>query len=201
MWCGSSSGTRLRTTDRVSALPIISILCISRPPTCAMVGRSSGASAPSRRPVSGAPVDSGRESATGADKGLLSVPFGAPACWWARALVPSKKCSPQSTAPRALASAWRVAKTGSQWPACCLHRKREYTVRQGPKRSGRSRQGTPVASRQRMPLRIVRWSWAGRPVAGRCGGSTGCNRAHCPSLSSCRRLCQGYDPFANTTQI
>src|SRR5215210_6798000 len=110
----------------------------------------------------GAEVEFRREAAPAAAKGLIAAPFLAPAaCWWARIVVLSRKCWRQSTSPRASASACNAAKTRSQRSACCQRRKREYTVCHGPYRSGRSRQGTPVASRQRMPLRMVRWSWAG----------------------------------------
>src|SRR5215211_82638 len=35
-----------------------------------------------------------------------------------------------------------------------------------------------------MPLRTVRWSWAGRPVRGFCAGSRGRSRSQCVSVSS-----------------
>jgi hypothetical protein len=38
--------------------------------------------------------------------------------------------------------------------------------------------GDPCAQGQRIPLRMRRWSAAGRPVLGFCGGSKGCNRSH-----------------------
>lgn len=41
-----------------------------------------------------------------------------------------------------------------------------------------SRQGAPVRSAQAIPLSTVRWSRAGRPTAGFCGGSKGCSLAH-----------------------
>jgi hypothetical protein len=148
----------------------------------------------------GAEVDFRRKPATGAAERLIAAPFLAPAaCWWARTVVPSRKCSVQSKVPPASPADCSAASTRSQTPACCQRRKREYTVCQGPYRSGRSRQGAPVRKRQRMALSTVRWSLAGRPVTGRCGGSSGRSRSHCPSVSSCRRtIHQRYYPFANT---
>ena len=53
-------------------------------------------------------------------------------------------------------------------------------------RSARARRarGCPVRKIQRMPLRTVRWSLAGRPVRGFCGGSRGRSRSHCASVRS-----------------
>ncbi len=148
----------------------------------------------------GAEVNFGREAAPGAAKGLVAAPFFAPAaCGWARIVVPSRKCNVQSRFPAASPSACSAASTRSQTPACCHRRQRLYTVCHGPNRSGRSRQGAPVLSRQRIALTMVRWSWAGRPVAGRCGGNSGSSLAHWASVSSCRRIIhQGYHAFANT---
>jgi hypothetical protein len=56
-------------------------------------------------------------------------------------------------------------------------RKRVDTLCHGPYRSGRSRHGAPVPSRQRMPPTTSRWSLAGHPVA-----------AHWTSLSSSPRI-------------
>lgn len=148
----------------------------------------------------GAEVDFGGEAAAGAAEGLLPAPFLAPAaCWWARTVVPSTKCRLQSRSPAASPSACSAASTRPHTPARCQRRKREYTVCHGPYRSGKSRHGAPVVRCQRMALTTVRWSLAGRPVAGRCGGSNGRNRSHWASLSSCRRIIhQGYHAFANT---
>src|SRR6266542_3481691 len=153
-------------------------------------------------PAVGAQVDLGRQPALRAPKRLITAPFLAPAAWaWARTMVESSTCRAQSSSPAASASAVSVARMRSQIPACCQRRKREYTVCHGPYRSGRSRQGAPVRSRHTIPLMMVRWSWLGRPVAGRSGGSNGAKRAHCSSVSSCRRcgvIPQRYHPFANT---
>src|SRR5215213_2032507 len=107
-------------------------------------------------------------------------------------LRPSASCAgspplpqPHAGAPAASAWRWTAARSWSQTPARVQRRKRVYTVCQGPYRSGRSRQGTPVASFQRMPLSIRRSSCRGRP--GFRGGKSGSKRAHSVSLNSCRR--------------
>src|SRR5918912_266652 len=134
-----------------------------------------------------AQVDLGREAALAAPEGFRrrGPPFAPAACWCARITVPSTKCNSQSNLPAASACCWTAAKSWAHTPAWVQRRKRVYTVCQGPYRSGRSRHGTPVASFHRMPLRIRRSSWRGRP--GFRGGSSGCNRAHSLSLNSCRR--------------
>jgi hypothetical protein len=111
-------------------------------------------------------------------------PFAPAACWWARTTVASTKWTVQSNRPAASAWAWTAANRRSHTPAKRQRRKRLYSVAHGPYRSGTSRQGTPVASFQRIPLRIVRWSRLGRPVAGRSGGSRGTSCSHCRSVSS-----------------
>jgi hypothetical protein len=85
-------------------------------------------------------------------------PFAPAACWCARMTVPSTKWTVQSNCPAASARAWTAANTRSQTPASRQRRKRLYSVGHGPYRAGTSRQGTPVASFQRIPLRMVRWS-------------------------------------------
>src|SRR5439155_11714971 len=102
-------------------------------------------------------VQLGAEAPATAPKGLIAPPFRAPAaCWCARTLVPSTKCSDQSSRPAASASAWSPASTRSQTPARRQRRKRLYTVSQGPNRSGRSRQGAPVRSSQYSAFKISR---------------------------------------------
>src|SRR5207245_2744911 len=54
-----------------------------------------------------------------------------------------------------------------------------YAVCQGPKRSGRSRQGAPVMRIQKMALSRVRRSLAGRPVRALLAGKCGSTNAHC----------------------
>ena len=145
----------------------------------------------------GADVDRGAAPAPAVAARVVAPPL-APAAWGcARTTVPSTKCNSQSPWPAASASACRAARRRSQIPACCHRRYRLSTVFHGPHRSGRSRHGTPVVSRHRMPWRIRRWSWCGRPVAGFAGGSRGASRSHCASVSSCRFIPPSYPSFAD----
>src|SRR5215210_1733815 len=107
-----------------------------------------------------AEMDLRREAALAAPErfGRWVPPFAPAACWCARITVPSTKWTVQSSCPAASARAWTAANTRSQTPASRQRRKRLYSVGHGPYRADTSRQGTPVASFQRMPLRIVRWS-------------------------------------------
>jgi hypothetical protein len=68
--------------------------------------------------------------------------------------------------------------------SCCKRQKRLETVFQEPKRAGRSCQGLPVRSTQRIPSHVVRWFLAGRPVRGFCGGSNGQRRSHIAAVDS-----------------
>src|SRR5215210_8731696 len=135
----------------------------------------------------GAEMDLGGEAALAAAERLLRrvPPFAPAACWCARITVPSTKCSSQSSAPAASAWRWTAARSWSQTPARVQRRKRVYTVCQGPYRSGRSRQGAPVASFHTTPFTTSRSSLRGRP--GFRGGKSGSKRAHSVSLNSCRR--------------
>src|SRR5581483_11709409 len=143
-----------------------------------------------------AEMDLRREAALAAPErfGRRVPPLAPAACGCARMTVPSTKWTVQSRCPAASARAWTAASTRSHTPASRQRRKRLYSVDQGPYRSGTSRQGTPVASFQTMPLRIVRWSWLGRPVRGRSGGSSGASSAHCRSVSSWRRMPNSTGP-------
>src|SRR5215212_12067689 len=135
----------------------------------------------------GAEMHLGGEPALAAAERLLRrvPPFAPAACWCARITVPSTKCSSQSSAPAASAWRWTAARSWSQTPAAVQRRKRVYTLGHGPYRSGRSRHGAPVASFQRMPFTTDRSSLRRRPALR--GGSSGPNRAHSASVSSCRR--------------
>src|SRR4051794_15413853 len=135
----------------------------------------------------GAEMDLRGEAALAAAERLLRgvPPFAPAACWCARITVPSTKCNSQSIAPAASASRWTAANSRSQTPARVQRRKRVYTVCQGPYRSGRSRQGTPVASFQRIALITSRSSLRGLPASR--GGSRGCSRSQARSVNSCRR--------------
>jgi hypothetical protein len=102
-----------------------------------------------------AEVDFGGEPAPAAPEGFLRrvAPFAPAACWCARMMVPSTQWTVQSTCPAASARAWTAANSRSHTPASRQRPKRLYSVGQGPYRSGTSRQGAPVRSFQRMPLR------------------------------------------------
>lgn len=135
-------------------------------------------------------MDLGREAALALAQRLRRriPPFAPAACRWARITLPSTNWTPQSTCPAASSACWIAANTRSQIPASRQRQNRLYTVDHGPYRSGRSRQGAPVRSRQRMPLMIRRWPAFGRPVSGRSAGKCGFRRAHSWSVSSPRYL-------------
>jgi transposase len=78
-------------------------------------------------------------------------------------LVPTEDSSVESTLtidqsirPSASASARMAAKILSQVPSADQRLCRSYAVFHGPKRAGRSRHGTPVRSRYKIPLMILR---------------------------------------------
>jgi hypothetical protein len=56
--------------------------------------------------------------------------------------------------------------------------------------------GGHVRRNQRIPLRIVRWSWRGRPVGGRCGRGSGRTRCHSTSVKSSRASKRKGEPSA-----
>ena len=109
-------------------------------------------------PALRAEMDLRREAALAAAErlGRGVPPFAPAACWCARTMVPSTKWTVQSNCPAASARAWTAANTRSHTPASRQRRKRLYSVGHGPYRAGTSRQGTPVASFQRIPLTMVR---------------------------------------------
>lgn len=132
-------------------------------------------------------VDLGRESTSTTAKSLCSLPpfFAPAACWWALTIVVSTKWIVQSTWPSESDSACSSASIRFHTPASLHLRKRLYMVVQGPYLSGISRHGAPVLTFQKIPLMILRWSSAGRPVSGFWGGRYSLNFCHCFSLSSC----------------
>jgi len=71
-----------------------------------------------------------------------------------------------------------------QRPSSHHRRYRLYAVSHFPYASGISRHERSVPTTARMPLRMARWSWRGRPVCGRCGGRTGRTRSHSASVST-----------------
>jgi len=98
--------------------------------------------------------------------GLTGPCFAPAACGWARALGRSIQCHGPASWPAALACCVRVSTRRRKTPACGQRSKRLATVRHGPERSGRSRQGAPGRSRHQLPLRRRRGSTAGRPILG-----------------------------------
>jgi hypothetical protein len=132
-----------------------------------------------RLPLTGSDrVELGRKTSSRAAQSIASdPPFPPAASWCARTTVPSMS-EPTSSSMR------RALKTSSQTPRLAHRAKRLYVVFQGPYRSGMSRQGAPVLSRQitaltnaRSPRRDCGPGWIGsRPFT----------FAHWASLSSCR---------------
>src|SRR5438132_9612660 len=114
---------------------------------------------------------------------FLSAPAAARA---ARTLLPSTHHRSQSIRPRWSSLIWRASMMRAKMPLLRQLRKWWYAVCQGPKRSGRSRQGAPVTRIQKMALSRVRRSLAGRPVRGLLAGKCGSTNAHCSSVSSWR---------------
>jgi len=101
----------------------------------------------------------------------------APAAWWcARTDVESTETS-QSISPAASASAWTRRRSISHVPSADQRRCRSCTVFQGPYRSGRSRQCTPVRIRYSTPFTTWRWSrhLPQRPLL---TGGSGSSRSH-----------------------
>jgi hypothetical protein len=142
-----------------------------------------------------------QSSPTSTNSFSFGVAFFAPAaCWWARTVVPSTKCTVQSMPSSAWLMAWTWARIPSQTPALRHRWNRLYTVGQGPYRSGRSRHGAPVRSTHRMPSITGRSSLRGRPSFAR-SGSSGCSFSHCSFVRSPRfiptRLASS-DQFAYT---
>jgi hypothetical protein len=129
-------------------------------------------------------VLAGRASFPGIRGAFLRAPA---ACWWARQEVESTLTIDQSIRPSASASARTAAKILSQVPSADQRLCRSYTVFHGPKRAGRSRHGTPVRSRYRIPLMTLRWL-AQRPPRCPDFGKCGFSRAHSTCVKSPRPM-------------
>src|SRR5215203_515594 len=117
---------------------------------------------------------------------FLSAPAAARAARAARTDEPSTHHSSQSMYPSSSSLTCNASMMEAKTPLLRHLRKWSYTVCQGPKRSGRSRQGAPVARIQKMPLSCVRRSLAGRPVRAVLRGRCRWTNAHCSSVSSWR---------------
>lgn len=140
-------------------------------------------------------VDFAAESAPRAAQSVVSgflamLPetfFGAPAAAReARMCVPSIHHKSQSMWPSRSSRIWRASKIRSKLPFFRHVLKYPYTVSQGPKRSGRSRQGAPVLRIHSTPLSISRAVRRGRPVLARGAASKGSISFHWSSVTSCR---------------
>ena len=131
-------------------------------------------------------VELGRETAPAAAERLPdgAVFFFAPAVTWcARTAVEStrSRCKPVAFCT------W--ASTGGHTPACRQHRKRAYTVCQGPNRAaGKSPHDTPHRARQRTASTNKRVSLAVVPGDRSWPGNNGESRAHCASVNKLRPL-------------
>lgn len=124
-------------------------------------------------------VDLGRNASSRTAQMIASgPPFPPAAPWCARTMVASRREPVSSTS---MASA---LKTRSQDPRLAQRENRFYTVFQGPKRSGESRHGTPVLTRQMTAL-----TKSGSPRLERGPGRRGRSasmRFHSASVSSYR---------------
>lgn len=128
-------------------------------------------------------VDFGREPAPRPAKPLRAgPPFAPAACWWARMTVPS------SITHSVSASVRRVSRTVCHTPARLHRLKRVNTDVQGPKASGRSRQGAPVRCFQRMASTNGRLGRLGLPRRPFSEGRRGASLAHMWSLNWLRGI-------------
>lgn len=127
---------------------------------------------------------------------LLQLPFflAPAACWWARTTVESMLMS-QVISSFASARTWSSVKIRCQVPSRCQRRNKSYARPHGPYSAGRSRQGTPVRTRNRMPSISCRLA----QVGGRPGflpfGNSGSNTAHCASVRSPRATNRDHPTF------
>jgi len=128
-------------------------------------------------------VDFRREPASRPSEGLCAgPPFAPAACWWARMTVPSSITHSVSASPR------RTSRTACHTPTRLHRLNRVNTDIQGPKASGRSRQGAPVRCFQRMASTNGRLGRLGLPRCPSSGGSRGATFAHIRSLSWLRGM-------------
>ena len=114
---------------------------------------------------------------------FFAPPFPPAPCWWTRTYDPSIIYSSLSW------SFDNSKKIFSQIPRFVHREYRLYTLFHEPKRSGKSRQGAPVLTIQRIALIIIRLSLAGRPFPpARSGGTKSLILSHCSSVISCRLI-------------
>jgi hypothetical protein len=125
----------------------------------------------------------GAQSAPRAPERLIAVFFAAPAaCWWARTMVESRKTSSKSAS---LASS---SNTRCHTPLSDQRAKRLYTLFQGPKALGRSRQGEPVRAIHKTASTNRRLSAPVRPGSLTLPGSSASIRFHCSSRNIFRGI-------------
>jgi hypothetical protein len=139
------------------------------------------------------------EATVGAVEGLIAAPFlASAACWWARMVVPPRKCKVQFSSPRVV----NLGLQGGQYllpdPGRMLTVEAGVHLFHGPSRAGRSRQGTPLTSRYRMLSTTVWSSRRERPRLRGGWGSSGRNHSHCASLKACRSIQLKIAHFADT---
>ena len=111
--------------------------------------------------------------------------FEAP--FFATTKVPSMKHSVRSISPRSCKSQAKDCNTLSRTLSLTHRWKRRWHVWYGGYRSGKSFQGAPVRSIQRMPFSTSRLSLQGRPRLSSLStgfGMSGSNTAHCSSVRS-----------------
>jgi hypothetical protein len=125
----------------------------------------------------------GGQTAPRVPERLIAVFFGAPAaCWWARTMVESRKTSSKSAS---LASS---SNTRCHTPLSDQRAKRLYTLFQGPKAFGRSRQGEPVRAIHKTASTNCRLSAPVRPGSLALPGSIASIRSHWSSRSIFRGI-------------
>lgn len=124
-------------------------------------------------------VDFGRKTSSRTAQSIASdPPFPPAASWCARTMVPSRREPTSST------STWSSLNNRSHLPRAAQRANRLYTVFQGPYRSGISRQGAPVFTRQTTALMNSRSPrLVGGPGRRPSSGRICC---HWASVSSCR---------------
>ncbi len=118
-------------------------------------------------------VDFRRKASSRASQSvLLDPPFPPAASWWAR----TTEASTMESSSSSSTSTSRAANSSSQIPLSDQLRNRLYTLFHGPKRSGRSRHGTPVLARHSTAsIKFRSPCLETGPVR---GGSNGSIRAH-----------------------
>ena len=117
----------------------------------------------------------------------LATVFSAPAAARvARTLAPSTHHNSQSIRPRVSSLSCNASTIAAKTPALRQLEKYRCTVWNGPKHSGRSRHGEPVARIHKIPSSITRRSLDGRPVVAVLCGISGEISSHWSSTSPCR---------------